>query len=43
MEDKLFNFEFNVQELNIILTALQELPFRLSQGLIGKIIEKTKE
>lgn len=42
-EDKVFNFEFNTQELNIMLAALQELPFKVSQGLIGKILEKARE
>lgn len=33
------NLNLTVEETNLVLTALAELPFRVSNGLIGKITE----
>lgn len=39
---KQFNLEFTEQELNILLGGLAELPFRVSNELINKIVTQVK-
>lgn len=38
MEEKTFNFNFTEAETNLVLSALAELPFRVAQPLINKIV-----
>lgn len=36
--EKLYKFELTEQETNLVLTALSELPFKVSNGLIQKMV-----
>jgi len=38
-----FKFEFTEKEANILLNALTELPFKVSNELIQKIISSAKD
>lgn len=40
--DKLINLELNVNEVNLLLQALQELPYRVSNQMIRKITEQAQ-
>lgn len=42
MNDKTFTFTLSEQEANIILSALQELPFKVSQPVIQKLLEQAQ-
>jgi hypothetical protein len=39
-EEKVVNVEITVNELNVVLGALQELPHRMVDGLLKKLIEQ---
>ena len=39
-EEKVVSVEITVNELNVVLGALQELPHRLVDGLLKKLIEQ---
>ena len=39
MEKQTFVIEFDQDQLNVILGALAELPFKVAQPLINKIVE----
>lgn len=41
MESKELNLNLNVEEINIVLSALAELKYSLVSGLIGKIQEQS--
>jgi hypothetical protein len=41
-EEKIINLEITLNELNIVLGALQELPHRLVDGLLNKLIVQGK-
>ena len=43
MENQKFNFEFNVEEANVLLTGLAELPAKVSMSLIMKIQQAAQE
>lgn len=36
---KLFNISFTQEELNVIINALSELPFKHAQPLIAKLVK----
>lgn len=40
--DKLIKLELNVNEVNLLLQALQELPYRVSNQMIRKITEQAQ-
>lgn len=42
-ENKAFTFELHVDELNIILAGLGELPAKASMGVINKIQEVVRQ
>jgi hypothetical protein len=37
-EEKTINLEITLNELNVVLGALQELPHRLVDGLLNKLV-----
>jgi hypothetical protein len=41
-EEKIINLEITLNELNVVLGALQELPHRLVDGLLNKLITQGK-
>lgn len=41
-EEKVINLELTLNELNVVLGALQELPHRLVDGLLKKLVEQGK-
>jgi hypothetical protein len=41
-EEKIINLEITLNELNVVLGALQELPHRLVDGLLNKLIVQGK-
>jgi hypothetical protein len=40
---KIYKIELNVNDLNIVLAGLQELPFRISNQVISNIIEQVNK
>lgn len=43
IKSQTFKFELSLDEANLILAALQELPHKLVNTLIQKILEQAKE
>jgi len=43
MEPKQYSMNFTQDELNMIIAALSELPFKVSQPLISKMIKEFAE
>jgi hypothetical protein len=39
----MFNFAHTEQELRLILSALEELPHKISRGLIDKLVKEANE
>lgn len=39
-QEKVFSFNFNFVELNVLIKACRELPYKESAGLINKIMEE---
>lgn len=43
MDNKTFNLEFDINEINIILTGLSELPVKISLDVLNKIKQNCEE
>jgi len=43
MDNKKFNLEFDINEINIILTGLSELPVKISLDVLNKIKQNCEE
>lgn len=42
-QEKIVNIELDVSTLNIVLAALQELPHRVADPILSKIVAQAKE